>query len=236
MRLIREVSFPADWKFASSERRLSEIVEWQRESLHSKHHLTLPDHAKIELINSFSSIEHHQADLWRKQAIRNCWGAMPQDHLLNGVIVNDSTNSYSKITVIYENCSKIRLADIRCNLIDLDMVKLLHKVKNSTVEVLEFEENEFSLAVKCDTPAVLVANVLSDTGWQVTAVDSTGQNVPVDLRNAGDLHLAVEVPAGETKLHFRYCPREFWIGLWISALSWSGLAVALSWNWVFAKS
>ena len=58
LRLWRVGSTPGAWKDVSSKNRLAEIVRWQRRSLHPKHHLTLPDSLKFELLNSFTSIEH----------------------------------------------------------------------------------------------------------------------------------------------------------------------------------
>ena len=235
LRLIRNIEPPMRWQDEASENRLSEIVVWQRESLHPKHHLLLPHHAKIELLNSFTSIEHHLADTSRQQSIQNLWGAMVQDCLLHGVIKEQSDAALCDLSLMSKACAKFRLVDRAMDLEELSMADSLRPSKNSTIKILDFDENEFTLSVACASPAALVANILPDPGWKITATDEDGREANATRRKAGGMHLAVEVPAGKTELKFSYKPREFWVGLWISVLSWSGLIIVTGLKLAFVK-
>lgn len=65
-----EDQFPISWSQTSSQSRLDEIVEWQRDSLQAKHHLELA----VQVLDSFYSLEprqqpHRHYPIWFRASI-----------------------------------------------------------------------------------------------------------------------------------------------------------------------
>ena len=225
LRLWRVGSTPGAWKDVSSKNRLAEIVRWQRRSLHPKHHLTLPDSLKFELLNSFTSIEHGRANDSRKGALRNLWDSMFVDRLVNGQVGFESKDQKTKLGILFQNHTQFCLAEPSTLDSKLDMMNSIYKARNAEFELLGQEENSFSIQVDCDKHVILLCNMLPDPGWCVYGSDDGGFEFKVVKKDVGPFFLAVEVPAGKSTIEFRYSPFEFWLGLWVSSASWIGLGV-----------
>ena len=92
-----------------------------------------------------------------------------------------------------------------------------------TTEIVEEIPTRVTLAVKMETPGLVVLADLWDKGWQAFW---NGQRVPI-LRVNHALR-GVELPAGQGKLVFRYAPRSFTMGLWLAGLAFLVLVVWMS--------
>ncbi|MGH2522354.1 MAG: YfhO family protein, partial [Anaerolineales bacterium] len=86
--------------------------------------------------------------------------------------------------------------------------------------------NAVTIPVSLDRPGWVV---LSDTYYPGWAAFVDGQ--PARLLHADYAFRAVAVGQGEHVLEFRYQPRSFQIGLWISGLSWLAWLGAAMWAW-----
>ena len=71
--------------------------------------------------------------------------------------------------------------------------------------------------------------VLSDAYYPGWCVFVDGQ--PAKLLHADYAFRAVPAEAGNHTLEFRYAPRSFYVGLWVSIASWLILSVAALWLW-----
>jgi len=82
-----------------------------------------------------------------------------------------------------------------------------------------------------ETPGLLVLADLWDSGWQAYR-----DGVPVAILRANHAVRGVVVAAGATTVDFRYEPRSFRLGLWlsglaaVSALGWLGIVVWRRWS------
>ncbi|MFZ4816092.1 MAG: YfhO family protein, partial [Phototrophicaceae bacterium] len=83
-----------------------------------------------------------------------------------------------------------------------------------------YNPESFSVAVATPENGILTLAHPDYPGWQATL---DGQPVPI-LRAYGGFS-AVEVPAGEHRLDFRYQPRTFTIGAIISSITWAAFAL-----------
>jgi hypothetical protein len=93
---------------------------------------------------------------------------------------------------------------------------------SATAEVMSYEANRVVVEAESDGPGWLV---LSDTyypGWQATL---DGQ--PTTIYQANGSVRAVYLPAGEHEIIFRYRPRSFYTGAWISGVS--GVLLLAAW-------
>jgi hypothetical protein len=93
-----------------------------------------------------------------------------------------------------------------------------------TAEILDEVPTRLAVAVRMETPGMVVLSDLWDKGWQARL---NGQPVPI-LR-ANHAVRGVLVPAGTSKLEFRYEPSSFSWGLRLSELA---LLVMLVWGGV----
>jgi hypothetical protein len=88
------------------------------------------------------------------------------------------------------------------------------------IEWLSKRTNSFELNVTASGPGILVISQIDYPGWKAT-VD--GQ--PTDITRANYALPAIFVPAGEHHVHFSFEPVSFRIGLVLSAISLSVVAI-----------
>jgi len=83
-----------------------------------------------------------------------------------------------------------------------------------------YETNRLSLQVSTPTPAYLLLSEVYYPGWRATL---DGQEVAI--WRADYLFRAIYVPAGTHEVRLWFSPSSFWIGLAVSLVSWTCLAV-----------
>ena len=224
----RMISFwyPDDnWRKFSDANRLEEVITWQRESLHPKHHLVLPSESRIELVRSFTSIEHPTSRKWHEYCETSLRGDS-QRSLVNGHISNNDPNN-PVLRIVDRDCKKVRLIKSVKSGFDLENLlprQELERAKGTLESIVE-TANRFSFTVQMDEASIVLCSVIPDAGWKVRVTDVEGTLVSDELRPAGKYHFAADVPAGQHTVEFYYSPIEFWIGLVVSSISWIVTAI-----------
>ena len=98
------------------------------------------------------------------------------------------------------------------------------------VQVLASTTDSLELEANLNAPAVLLITNAYSRGWKATSIGPSPQDhydvVPADWALQG-----VPLAAGKHHLLLRYRPAGFVIGLWISAVSAIGYAIAVGWCW-----
>lgn len=94
------------------------------------------------------------------------------------------------------------------------------------VPSVSYGPNSVSIQAQVSAPAILVLSDSYDSEWQVT-VD--GQ--PAELLRTNYTFRGVWLDAGTHTVEFRYVPRMFWLGVWISAITTLLAIIAGLWIW-----
>ena len=216
---------PIPFRRIASLDRLAEIVAWQRESLHPKHHLVLPDDAKVGICGSFSSIDHPASQKWRCETL----GAGPRLRpVINGEVDCKwpSRGPYVKLYTTLD--SKFSLVDAKWDLGTLGFHSDFKDSQVASFSVIEETESRILIFVDSEAPVSMLCSMLPIAGWNAKVTRcSDDQLVNAKIKEAGEFHLAVDVPAGKHQVVFSYQPIEFWIGATISLIGWLLLAVWL---------
>ena len=89
--------------------------------------------------------------------------------------------------------------------------------------IVAYEPDRVAVNVRADSPALLVLADNFYPGWEAT-VD--GEAAPI--HRANHTFRAVPVPAGEHEVVFRFRPAEFYLGAWISLLSFLALIAVVA--------
>ncbi len=116
-----------------------------------------------------------------------------------------------------------------------------HQLSAETT-ITEYTPNQVKVATTLAEPGWLVLADSYFVGWRayVTAVEETetsaeiegSQEVEVTLHRANGNFRAIELPAGQWEVRFRYSPRSFQLGLYGSFLAFVTLIFALgAWAW-----
>jgi hypothetical protein len=92
-------------------------------------------------------------------------------------------------------------------------------------EILLFEPNRIVIRARAATTGLLVLGEVTYPGWEVIV-----NGEPSELREADGVLRAVVIPAGESRVEFRFRPLPFYAGAFISALTLLFLAV-----WTFRE-
>ncbi len=234
LRVFRYADPPQRWSTERSMERLSEIVWWQRESLHPKHHLRFACTHDIGLVNSFTSIEHRAAKKIERHGA-NSLLEIGLRKLVDGVVHFDEARDCGDVHIVSQLSSRIRVLEhgrdieqiIEAMAIPQDLYdRELESVDavGVTFEVCTQNANSFSVRVDADKQTTLLCSVLADPGWKVR-ITNDGEVRAGELLNGSDPFLACDVPAGSSLVEFYYCPIEFWIGAAISGTAWLVLLV-----------
>ena len=192
--VIWRPTLPQEFADVSSDDRLAELVLWQRENLHPKHHLELP----IALFGSFTSIEPGDTNWF--------------EPVFFSSVFEDSVSQFPG--------TRFRLVSPDADLKNLGYGS---HIQSGGIEVLNVSCNQLRLKIYNGAPAKFVFMVTS-AGWEVELKDlSKPKQVTRPELERADRRTAFQLPAGEFEIKFSYNPREFWIGMWISSASWFAL-------------
>lgn len=99
-------------------------------------------------------------------------------------------------------------------------------ILNSSVEFLNYSDSDFALITKSDKRAPLLVSNINYPGWQLT-ID--GQKSPIYSANT-IFQLAI-VPEGEHLLEFKFRPKSFYNGLYLSTAAVVATTLATTYLW-----
>ncbi len=239
-RFIRRNTLPIQWSETSSIQRLSEIVVWQRETLHPKQHLEY----SCSLINSFCSIEpwmyasfsrmvdqeilnlddqpihrittadglieldleHREAEIYfQTPEPKRVWFLPPDFELETD---KDPGSRTWKCDVDDEDHGSLRASE------PIDDLPFEYEIDEATI-------NRVRIHVQATQAARMLFNTLSESGWHIQVINrDTGERFDDCQIPAGVFFLGAEIPQGNIEVIYQYSPIEFWIGAWISSISW----------------
>jgi hypothetical protein len=89
-----------------------------------------------------------------------------------------------------------------------------HPEKADEIKIDSYKANRIRLSVRADTPGLLVLSEENFPGWQATV-----NGVPAPIHKVDGLLRGVVVPAGMSKVAFRYAPRSVMFGAALSCLA-----------------
>lgn len=102
-------------------------------------------------------------------------------------------------------------------------------------EISAYHLNDVVIKTQIDRPAWLVLADTYFTGWQAFEVEASNVEREIPIYRAYGNFRAVEVPAGESIIHFKYSPWSFKLGLFASFMTWMVLIFfAAIWLWRLA--
>ena len=191
--------FPVEWSNTSSERRLDEIVLWQRENVYGKHHLEfgcrrLGSFTSIEPENACRLLDLSRGSLHRSKELPSCW--------------------------FVEGDVDIDKLDYRWGASGL-VGWLRHKTYLVEGKVESISCNQFRVDANVPSSGFIVANTAADDGWKVAVQSQNNSELIEDAEfSFSDLLAGARVPKGDVEVTFTYSPIEFWVGMWISIVSW----------------
>lgn len=213
---------PVAWQSNSSKDRLSQIVQWHRESLFPKHHL---EH-DVVLIGSFSSIwpssyEEYLTDL----ETRPINFATEPFHALvapgTGDLVEltplDASEVLDPPSHIFRGSEIGSEEDSKIDSLDQSRPVTMHRVT-------EFGSNRFVARVSTSRSQRLMFSRIADRGWKAKVRNLSTDEVRQVLLEFDPDWETTFLPidqAGEFEIQFNYRPIEFWIGAWISGCGWA---------------
>ncbi len=96
-----------------------------------------------------------------------------------------------------------------------------HEAAEAEVRVLEYGLNRVRLQVRSEAPGHLVASEVYYPGWQASV---NGQ--PTEVLRANYAFRAVPIPRGESEVHLEFRPASWTIGLALTLLTATALAIA----------
>ena len=234
LRLSHDSVVPDAWERVSSSERLAEIVYWQRNSLHPKHHLLVADEFGLELNRSFTSIEHRSLARWHILAWRD--GSTEKSRkLVNGSISTDRKSGAHDLKVKSPTNQKVRLVAAGQDLSRARADDEFKEMDDASWELVSRDCNSLHFKIEAGEPGIFVCNMLPDPGWRVKVLDGTQEVVSRRSYSVGQFHLAVEFPAGNHEIQMEYVPREFWIGMWVSAVGCFSLIGWTIRSWMSGK-
>ncbi len=224
----RREMMPPHWPTHQSDDRLGEIVNWQRESLYPKYHLN----SKVVVLGSFASVwpSYYEQYLSALESTPSAspLGGPPRIH---GAYSSQDRQSHTlTANRLLDNTDSAK------PLVWLALPPSTHPPKNpanvkATVQVTQFTSNRVTAIVSTETPRELAFGRIAEPGWKVTTrklvtettsepalANQTIQRVLELDRRMETLVLPME--AGKYQIEFWYSPLNFWIGAWLSGISW----------------
>jgi hypothetical protein len=88
-------------------------------------------------------------------------------------------------------------------------------------EIDELSVNRVRIHVQATQAAKMLFSKLSDSGWHIQVINrDTGETFDDCQIPAGAFFLGAKIPRGNIDVVYQYRPIEFWIGAWISSISW----------------
>ena len=232
---------PFEFATESSQNRLAEIADWQRQTLQARHHLN----QKTRLVGSFHSIwpqqyqrfvEGYLDDLRTAFRSGRNWGSDPS------FLLDEYGEEIPTLHAIEGERDDLRITDLDVSVdsaLQTGLMNLL-AIENPSVtiedEFLDWNETRFLLLTHRSLGGEwLELPVLFDEDWQVTArfvsasPDSDFNSVPVQASRRDLIQIQLPNQAGRYEVTLVYQPTWFWWTVAISGFSW---LVVASWSFI----
>ena len=232
---------PLEFETKSSLNRLSEIADWQRQTLQSRHHLN----QKTRLIGSFHSIwpqkyqqfiEGYVADLRSAFWSGRNWQSDPS------FLLDEYGEEIPTLHAIEGERDDLRITDLDVSAdsaLQAGLTKML-VIENPRVTIEEefFDWNETRFLLLTHRPLGdewLELPVLFADDWQVTArfvsvsPESNFASVPVKASPRDLLQIQLPNNAGRYEVALVYQPAWFW---WTTLISGSSWLVVVAWSFI----
>jgi hypothetical protein len=242
----RNFAFDPDWQQQGSEQRLGEIVNWQRETLFPKHNLE----SGIRLIGSFSSIwPLAYEDLLSSL---EAWEAKPEKYWGRKIPGQQATDAgwvawvdafaTGRVTVKLEDSEGyayqwntkepdfVLLAEPAGAMDDIDVFTPVNPdsvESKANLKILKTTNQSLQFSVETDQRRFLLCQFWDDGNWiaQIRNLDSD-ESSRQPLEEFSEFWHGVVIEPGSYSIEFVYQPTGFWIGAWVSGVSWLILGLA----------
>ncbi|MCX7045466.1 MAG: YfhO family protein [Candidatus Sumerlaeota bacterium] len=116
------------------------------------------------------------------------------------------------------NAGPVKAAPVEATQLDAAPVEAAPIEAGETVEFVRFQRSRVEMTAKANRPRVLVLNEVYDKDWTASINGKRTQ-----VYRANYLFRAIVIPPGQSRIIFKYQPRAFTIGAWISGLSLAAL-------------
>ena len=236
---------PLEFSTETSENRLAEIADWQRQSLQARHHLN----QKTRLIGSFHSIwpqsyqqfiDGYKDDLQFAFRSGRDWESDPS------FLLDEYGEEIPALHAIEGERDDLRITDLNVSFdsaLQTGLMNLL-VIENPRVtiedEFLDWNETRFLLLTHRPLgDEWLELPVLYDEGWQVTArfvstsPESDFEPVPLKVSRRDLLQIQLPNKAGRYEVVLDYKPGWFWWTVAISGCSW---LVVVGWSLILVTT
>ena len=222
---------PPTWYIQESDDRLEEIVTWQRKSLYHKHHLN----REVVLLGSFASVWPSYYEYYLSQLEVSPSEAWPHIHGMFSQM--DRSNQTLESNRFLENFDSVKPVVWLALRLPLESNVDPASAK-TTVHVSQFACNRVTAIVSTNTPRELAFGRIAEPGWKATIrkLESNPNSKSAYASKAVQCDLEVDqrmetlvlpMEVGQYEVEFWYSPFSFWIGAWISGISW---VILLAWS------
>lgn len=228
------------WPRATSTKRLEEIIAWRRETLFPKHHL---EHG-ITLLGSFGSVWPAE---YRHLPFCTDLDSEPDGSIFETQLLGDQVcaqfvpdTDRDSITLRPQTAGPVnnpRLIRAKfsgdgyyCHFLQHSYHRhAWNEIELAGINTVAYSLRSTTVDLSIDEPLRLVMSTLHDSGWKATVENlKTGESSRPKIYPVDGLWLQLKLEPGHHQVTFTYSPREFWIGCWISGLSWLALVIGLS--------
>jgi hypothetical protein len=227
----RSLFIPPSWKERASPRRLTEIVDWERNLLLHRHHLAVRA-AALDAPTTFRPrpwLQFLQATPRRPPPKTGSPNPGSFDWLgLNYFLRVEAAIAEDRAAVVLENPAAWPRVWLASEAASEDSVIPDPTAGSCAVE--SYSPQRITVRCRLHRAAMLVLSDTWEPNWMVDC-ETEGKERHVAIHQVRGLVRGVLLPAGDHHLIFRYRPRMFYGGAALSLATWMGLAVWTGWSW-----
>ncbi len=248
------------WPYKSSPSRLREIVTWQRETLFPKHHLEHGVALLGSFGSVWPARYRFLTDNLNQEFVEKGYllSPMPFRHRLAGQMIEDRATDSLELKHETLLVKAVEVLPERNRFTDSFGAlngpwTIASQMDGKTrIESIVCSDREIIADIQTEQDLQLRICVLNDDGWKATTTETrtephspeeSNQELPIECLNGSftttltitpspdQIGMRVDLPPGHHAVTFTYSPREFWIGCWISGVSWLVLATTVLVRW-----
>jgi len=217
------------WPREKSSTRLEEIIAWQRETLFPKQHL---EH-EVALLGSFGSVwpssyrhlsygsdgddEENRAMRAAQRHRERFTGRMVTDRPIDSLKLKREVLVPPGVELLPERDWHDSIFSTRGGAWPLELLP-----SETSLQSFSFTNRRITAKTQTEQDLQLQVCVLCDEGWRAKLEPADGSPA-TELKitpSRDQIGMRVDLPRGNHTVTFTYSPREFWIGCWISGISW----------------
>jgi uncharacterized glyoxalase superfamily protein PhnB len=220
--------FPLQFLVESSESRLSELVDWQRQTLQARHHLV----RRVRLIGSFHSIwpEQYQRFVSAYVDQGNQMISQKDDWLTGANFRSPKTHEDTvSLSLVFWGDESVRVLSREAPVSSIAQKEfgnlLLAKRGGVSIDNESFDWNETQFAIQVHRPMAdswFELPVLYDRGWRVELrfENEEWQTGMARCTDRDLLELKLPNQCGDCEVRMIYRPVRFYVGAGLSLVSW----------------